>query len=67
MDQRAFKDALEAYGRLVELRKKHTDPQVLGLLVRAVTEDMPDNTGRGASRLRDQLLTIFGHVTAAVS
>lgn len=56
-----------AYHRLIELRQKHVDPQILGVLVKAVSEDLPDNKGRGASKYREELLNLFGHVTSTVS
>ncbi|VUZ38697.1 unnamed protein product [Hymenolepis diminuta] len=63
-EDRSFNDVIYAYHRLIELRQKHVDPQILGVLVKAVSEDLPDNKGRGASKYREELLNLFGHVTS---
>ncbi|KAM7536171.1 hypothetical protein Aperf_G00000097151 [Anoplocephala perfoliata] len=60
----AFNDVINAYHRLIELRQKHSDPQILKVLVKAVSEDLPDNKGRGASKYRKELLNLFGRVTS---
>ncbi|KAL7061340.1 hypothetical protein AAHC03_09946 [Spirometra sp. Aus1] len=64
IDVAAFGDTIRAFHRLIDLRQKHVDPQVLGILVRAVCEDTPDKEGRGASRYRSKLLELMGRATS---
>nr|CDS27502.1 tetratricopeptide repeat protein 27 [Hymenolepis microstoma] len=63
-EDRSFNDVINAYHRLIELRQKHVDPQILGILVKAVSEDLPDNKGQGASKYRKELLNLLGRVTS---
>uniref|UniRef100_A0A5K3EQB8 TPR_REGION domain-containing protein n=2 Tax=Mesocestoides corti TaxID=53468 RepID=A0A5K3EQB8_MESCO len=64
VDEGAFGDAITAYHRLIDLRQKHTDPQVLGMLTKAVCENLPDNANNGAARHFEKLLVLFGRATA---
>lgn len=66
MDEGSFGDAITAYHRLIDLRHKHIDSQVLGMLTKAVSENLPDSKNCGAARFRKDLLTLFGRVTATV-
>ncbi len=67
VDEGAFGDAIRAYHRLIDLREKHVDPQALGLIAKAVVENVPDIDGRGANRHSKDLLALFGRATATVS
>ena len=44
-DVGAFQDTLRAYHRLLDLRGKFTDVEVLAVLVRAVVENVMDING----------------------
>uniref|UniRef100_A0A158RDB1 AA_TRNA_LIGASE_II domain-containing protein n=1 Tax=Hydatigena taeniaeformis TaxID=6205 RepID=A0A158RDB1_HYDTA len=67
MDERSFGDAITAYHRLIDLRHKHIDSQVLGMLTKAVSENLLDSKNCGAARFRKDLLTLLGRVTSTVS
>lgn len=67
LDVCAFGDAIRAYHRLIDLREKHIDAQALGLLTKAVSENLLDDSGKGAECYRSKLLELFGRVTATVS
>jgi tetratricopeptide (TPR) repeat protein len=44
-DLAAFEDTLRAYNRILDLKQTHLDAEVLEVLVKAVTEGIPDRTG----------------------
>jgi len=67
IDLRAFEEALKAYNRVLELKEKHVDAEILDLLVKAVTEDLADIEGNSSSRLKPRLLQLFGHLTSQVT
>ena len=46
MDVGEFRESIRAYNQLLELRGKHVDEAVLGIMVRAVDEDMKDSRGQ---------------------
>uniref|UniRef100_A0A183AUU3 TPR_REGION domain-containing protein n=1 Tax=Echinostoma caproni TaxID=27848 RepID=A0A183AUU3_9TREM len=63
-DVGAFTDTIQACHRVIELRGKYNDDQVMGVLCKAVLDDVPDDRGRPASALRTKVLELFGRVTA---
>lgn len=46
VDTGNFEDALNAHQRLVDLKDKYLDKQVIGIVVRAIRENLPDSEGK---------------------
>lgn len=62
-----FEEVIQAYHRLMDLKDKWTDAEVLKIVVKAVTNNMVDAAGLPAARLHNKLLELFGRITAKVT
>ncbi|XP_062614107.1 tetratricopeptide repeat protein 27-like [Saccostrea cucullata] len=61
-----FDEAIRAYHRLIDLKEKWTDVEVLAVLVKGVTGEYRDPQGNPTSQYKTRLLELFGRITAKV-
>uniref|UniRef100_A0A336LPI7 CSON009959 protein n=1 Tax=Culicoides sonorensis TaxID=179676 RepID=A0A336LPI7_CULSO len=64
VDVGSFEDAINAYNRLVELKEKYHDKQILEIIVGAISKDIPDATGNSSGRLKKKCLQLLGQQSA---
>lgn len=57
---------MKCYHRLMDLKSKHIDLEVLNILVLAVQNNIKDENDRPASENRKCLLQLFGRLTSQV-
>lgn len=66
VDCGCFEEAIKCYHRLLDLKSKHVDLEVLRILVQAVQNNVKDENDRPASEHRKCLLQLFGRLTSQV-
>lgn len=62
-----FDEAIRAYNRMLDLKEKFLDVQILRVLVKAVVNNMEDAGKKPAGRLLPKLLQLFGRMTAVMT
>lgn len=62
VDVGSFEDALNAYIRLIELKEKYFDEEVLKIIITAITDDLVDVEGKAANRLKKKALEMLAHL-----
>lgn len=62
VDIGSFDDALNSYNRLIELKEKYFDEEVLKILIGAIGDNLTDAEGLAASRLRKKALEMLAHL-----
>ncbi|XP_005106465.2 tetratricopeptide repeat protein 27-like [Aplysia californica] len=62
-----FDEVIRSYHRLMDLKDKWVDNEVLNILTRAVLENMPDARGQPSERLIGNLMELFGRITSKVT
>ncbi|KFM69476.1 Tetratricopeptide repeat protein 27, partial [Stegodyphus mimosarum] len=67
IDVGAFEDVLRAWHRLLDIKGKHQDSEILEILVNAIRNDLPDINGCPASRLKKRALQLFGRLTSLIT
>ncbi|XP_068747496.1 tetratricopeptide repeat protein 27-like [Montipora capricornis] len=67
VDVGSFSDAITAYHRLMDLRDKYCDVEIIGILVKAVNQGLLDCNKKSASDLRPNLLKLMGRLTSQVT
>ncbi|CAG7838454.1 unnamed protein product [Allacma fusca] len=66
-DCRAFEEVIRSYERLLDLKDKHTDPEVLGVLTKFICENLEDSKSEGCIKYLKPALKLFGRLTANVT
>ncbi|XP_044735060.1 tetratricopeptide repeat protein 27 [Chrysoperla carnea] len=64
IDTGHFEDAIRSYHRLLDLKEKHLDTEVLIILVEAILKHLPNHDGGDSARLTQKCLELLGRVTA---
>lgn len=62
VDVGSFDDSLNAYNRLIELKEKYFDEEILKIIMKAIASNLVDSEGGAASRLRKKALEMLAHL-----
>lgn len=62
VDVGSFEDALNAYNRLIELKEKYFDEEVLKIIMTAIADNLYDVEGKAANRLKKKALEMLAHL-----
>lgn len=62
VDIGSFDDALNAYNRLIELKEKYFDEEILKIVMTAIAGNLVDAEGLVASRLKKKALEMLAHL-----
>merc|ERR1711935_756179 len=65
-DVAVFDDVIRSYNRILDLKDTHIDNEVLKILVKAVSDNLTDNSGTGAGRLLEKVKKLFGRLTGVM-
>ncbi|XP_028396101.1 tetratricopeptide repeat protein 27-like [Dendronephthya gigantea] len=66
-DVGAFEQVIQAFHRLMDLKEKYFDIEVLGILVQSVINGIEDNKSLSASRLKPKVKELLGRITSQVT
>ena len=58
---------IRAYNRLLDLKERHEDEEILSILVNAIAADMEDASGRKSSVYLKPAMKLFGRLTSVVT
>ena len=61
-----FDEVIRAYNRILDVKDRHVDAEVLGILVRAVQGNLEDNGGERCIKYRQGATKLMGRLTAQV-
>ncbi|CAO1404711.1 unnamed protein product [Diamesa serratosioi] len=64
VDIGSFEDSLNAYNRLIELKEKYYDEEVLKILMTAIAKDLADVEGMSTNRLRKKAVELLAHLSS---
>ncbi|XP_057377095.1 tetratricopeptide repeat protein 27-like isoform X1 [Daphnia carinata] len=62
-----YEEAIRSYNRILDLKEKHVDVQVLKILLQAVLENKEDNYGQTVGRLAPAVQKLLGRFTSQVT
>lgn len=62
VDVGSFEDALNAYNRLIELKEKYFDEEVLRIIMTSIANSVTDVEGLAASRLKKRAVEMLAHL-----
>ncbi|CAB4020734.1 tetratricopeptide repeat 27, partial [Paramuricea clavata] len=66
-DVGAFEQIIQAFHRLMDLKEKYLDVEILGILVHSVISGKEDNKGLPASRLKTIVKELMGRITSQIT
>lgn len=67
VDCAVMDEVIRAYHRILDLKEKHIDIEVLEILGKAIIDNLPDCDGVPCERLIDKSLALLGRITAQVT